>query len=66
MRFILSYRKGLGAQKKVNRELRDMFNLSAIFDVEFLTKVLMVVSFNLHYLTVSEFLPFSLFEKEVE
>lgn len=66
MRFILSYRKGLGAQKKVNRELRDMFNLSAIFDVEFLTKVLMVVSFNLHYPTVNEFLPFSLFEKEVE
>jgi hypothetical protein len=37
------YRKGLGVQKKVNRELRDMFNLSAIFDVEFLTKVLMVM-----------------------
>jgi len=38
----LFYRKALGVQKKVNKELKDMFNQSAIFDVENLTKILMV------------------------
>ncbi|KAL4233980.1 hypothetical protein ACF0H5_005635 [Mactra antiquata] len=36
-------KKALGVHKKVNKELRDMFNLSAIFDVDFLTKVLMIL-----------------------
>ncbi|KAL4233979.1 hypothetical protein ACF0H5_005634 [Mactra antiquata] len=36
--------KALGVQKKVNKELKDMFDLSAIFDLEFLTKVLMDLS----------------------
>ncbi|XP_071092410.1 inositol 1,4,5-trisphosphate-gated calcium channel ITPR3-like isoform X4 [Haliotis cracherodii] len=37
-------KKGLAHQKKVTKELRDMFNVSAIFDVDLLTKVLMDLS----------------------
>lgn len=45
--FVIDYRKALGVQKKVNKELKEMFNQSAIFDVEFLTKVLMVCIYKL-------------------
>ncbi|XP_060552412.1 inositol 1,4,5-trisphosphate receptor type 2-like [Ruditapes philippinarum] len=37
-------KKAIGVQKKVNKELNDMFKLSALFDLEFLTKVLMDLS----------------------
>ncbi|WAR13356.1 ITPR1-like protein, partial [Mya arenaria] len=40
----LQSKKAMGVQKKVTRELKEMFNMSAIFDIEFLTKVLMDLS----------------------
>ncbi|KAK3086885.1 hypothetical protein FSP39_024881 [Pinctada imbricata] len=37
-------RKSLKIQKKIIRELRDMFNVSAIFDIELMSKILMDLS----------------------
>ncbi|CAG2222632.1 unnamed protein product [Mytilus edulis] len=39
-------KKALSLQRKINKELRDMFNQSALFDMDFLTKVLVVGSIN--------------------
>ena len=36
------FRKALSVQRKIIKELREMFNQSALFDMEFLTKVLVV------------------------
>ena len=37
-----SFRKCVGKQRKVVKEMRDMFNASAIIDIDSLTKVLIV------------------------
>ncbi|VDI71716.1 Hypothetical predicted protein [Mytilus galloprovincialis] len=37
-------KKALSLQRKINKELRDMFNQSALFDMDFLTKVLVDLS----------------------
>lgn len=36
------YRKAMKTQRKINKELRNMFNESAIFELELLTKILIV------------------------
>lgn len=36
------YRRAMKTQRKINKELRNMFNESAIFELELLTKILIV------------------------
>lgn len=36
------YRRAMKTQRKINKELRNMFNESAVFELELLTKILIV------------------------
>lgn len=40
--FLGVYRRAMKTQRKINKELRNMFNESAIFELELLTKILIV------------------------